>query len=445
MGCSIQILTELAKHRSTLVPEFIRRITPTDLCLPRSNATMSNASRSGSQAIGQRILGRFLVGFLTQQRELFMQQRVAIRPDHAVAEKPPGRLFFTDATCDRLTQLILALAAVDRTQEAPAYLKAMYCTAIDADEALRLWDQQSGHGVQEADSKAISGSPAIVDSSEVNCPVIQLPQRLIRFASWGEHLIAADDASCAAHRLRNTAAIVVRLATLEDSFAKELASQKQQAIYNFAYGLSHELNNPLANIATRAGVLANDETDARRANLLNVIIDSAMRGSEMLGDLMLVARPPALNLKATNVAEFLDAIASKAQPWAVQHGVTIELRHDDVENIELDTTAMREAIWALMRNGLQSMQQGGRLIVDSSQAVIQGRKTWLIEISDEGPGLSARALENCFDPYFSGREAGRGLGLGLSKAQRLVGLHGGVLTLRNRPGVGCTARIELPS
>ncbi len=281
--------------------------------------------------------------------------------------------------------------------------------------------------------------------------------RTIRASSWNAYpsglrvsaagkwtIRRAASLSPAAERLLAAASVVLRLQTLSKAFAEELASQKRQAVYNFAYGLSHELNNPLANIATRAGVLAQAESNVQRRQMLEAILENAMRGSEMLGDLMLLARPPAIVRATTPAVEFLDALVTQANAWAAKRSVEISLRQAYDGPLLIDAVAMREAIWALLRNAIEAMPDGG-IVHMQTTAGQQGQQGWCVmEIIDQGVGLSAQALEHCFDPYYSGREAGRGLGLGLGKAQRIIDMHQGRLTLANLPGFGCKARIELP-
>ena len=94
----------------------------------------------------------------------------------------------------------------------------------------------------------------------------------------------------------------------------------------------------------------------------------------------------------------------------------------------------------LIRNALEATPQGRHVR-------IQGQSTpdhlsW--EVADEGAGLSTRAAKNLLDPFYCGREAGRGLGLGLSRAARFVSLSGGNLTWRHAPGGGTIFRVELP-
>src|SRR5438309_9187168 len=85
-------------------------------------------------------------------------------------------------------------------------------------------------------------------------------------------------------------------------FDSALESAKLQALYNFAYGLSHEINNPLANIATRAQTLLLDEKDPERRRKLATIVQQAFRAHEMIADLMLFARPPAVRAQEVDLA-----------------------------------------------------------------------------------------------------------------------------------------------
>src|SRR3954468_20131142 len=84
----------------------------------------------------------------------------------------------------------------------------------------------------------------------------------------------------------------------ESDFAAAVESAKLQALYNFAYGLSHEINNPLANIATRAQTLLAEEKDSERRRRLATIVQQAFKAHEMIADLKLFARPPTLRPQA---------------------------------------------------------------------------------------------------------------------------------------------------
>jgi signal transduction histidine kinase len=82
---------------------------------------------------------------------------------------------------------------------------------------------------------------------------------------------------------------------------------------------------------------------------------------------------------------------------------------------------------------------------DSLERGSFGTPHFLLTITDTGPGIPPEVRPNIFDPYFSGREAGRGLGLGLSKAWRIVVLHGGRIEVDSESGSGATFRVILPA
>src|SRR5437867_12492917 len=108
-----------------------------------------------------------------------------------------------------------------------------------------------------------------------------------------------------------------------DDFAAALEAAKLQALYNFAYGLSHEINNPLANIATRAQTLLVDEKDPERRRKLATIVQQAFRAHEMIADLMLFARPPTLRLEAVDLAKLADTVVAEMQEQAREQGIRL--------------------------------------------------------------------------------------------------------------------------
>src|SRR6476659_6787642 len=105
-------------------------------------------------------------------------------------------------------------------------------------------------------------------------------------------------------------------ATSTDAFAAAVESAKLQALYNFAYGLSHEINNPLANISARAQTLLIDEKDPERRRKLATIVQQAFKAHEMIADLMLFARPPAMRPQAVDLAKLADTVVAEMQEQA---------------------------------------------------------------------------------------------------------------------------------
>jgi signal transduction histidine kinase len=225
-------------------------------------------------------------------------------------------------------------------------------------------------------------------------------------------------------------------------FQAALQREKLAALRELAYGLSHEINNPLANIATRAQTLLRDETDPDRRRALATINVQAFRAHEMIADMMLFAKPPALVPRQVDAVQIADAVITEMTAEAQEQGTSL-VRIGSTKPIEFsaDPVQLTVALRAVVLNSLQALAAGGRVEI----AVESAEHQVVFCIRDNGPGLSDAAKRHMFDPYYSGREAGRGLGLGLSKCWRIVELHGGKIEVVSEIGKGATISLCLPT
>lgn len=246
-----------------------------------------------------------------------------------------------------------------------------------------------------------------------------------------------------------------RLADWERRFEQELKVAKLAAVQQLAYGLSHEINNPLANISTRAQLLIRDERDPVRSQGLTRIIEQTTRAHEMVADLMFYARPPQPDLTEFDPSEVLSQVVRESSEVARGRGIVLQ-RIDSASDLRVraDRGMLTEAIRALVRNSLEAIVADGRILLSCEHLLATSRRSpegqaapptaqaWF-RVRDSGPGLDELAAKHAFDPYFCGRESGRGLGIGLCRASRIAELHGGQLTLSTGP-IGCTASLRIP-
>jgi len=215
---------------------------------------------------------------------------------------------------------------------------------------------------------------------------------------------------------------------MQEDFSAQLEQQKLEAMKELAYGASHEINNPLANIAARAQTLLRDETAPERRTSLEAIHQQAMRAHEMISDLMLFARPPRLSQESVDLGELVRNIADDLQPELERRSVRLELRLPATAlEIQADPQQLAVAIRALCDNSANAIGTAGviEITLDSNS----DSETVSLEVADTGSGISAEVREHLFDPFYSGREAGRGLGFGLSKCWRIVTDHGGSIVV----------------
>ena len=235
------------------------------------------------------------------------------------------------------------------------------------------------------------------------------------------------------------------LERLQEGFGAAVIEARLESIRELAYGAGHEINNPLANIATRAQALLLEERDVERRRRLATIVDQAFRARDMIGGLMLFARPPKPQPTATDVHVVVTAVIESLRGQATGRGVRLEYSPPPVPVfVWVDRGQIEEALRAVGVNAIDAVSDGGRVRFAASLVVQAGRSWCEIVVEDDGRGMDRTTLRRAFDPFFCGREAGRGAGLGLSKAWRFVDACGGGVVVESRPEEGARVSMLLP-
>jgi signal transduction histidine kinase len=238
-----------------------------------------------------------------------------------------------------------------------------------------------------------------------------------------------------------------RLQDLEQQFARVLEEEKLSALGELAYGASHEINNPLANISTRTQALLVQEADPEKRRMLATINAQTLRVNEMIADMMFFARPPALVRQSCDLVSLANTVIAELQEEAQLQGTTLFQLPRPELRIEVDPTLLAAALRAVVLNAIEALVRGGAVEValGTLPAVPPETLGWArISVHDTGPGIRPEIRRHLFDPFFSGREAGRGLGFGLSKCWRIVTLHGGRVTVAGREPCGTSFHLDLP-
>ncbi|MEO9591184.1 sensor histidine kinase [Rhodopirellula bahusiensis] len=237
-------------------------------------------------------------------------------------------------------------------------------------------------------------------------------------------------------------AMVAERERLQGDFSESLETVRRDLAKQLAYGLSHEINNPLANIATRAQGLIASASGPQQADSLQRIVDQSYRAHAMIADLMFYAHPPEPQFESGFAAkQVVEDVIDPMKAALQRDAITVEFHNAFSVKCDGDPAMFGEAVRALVRNAVESIGVEGQIVISIEPEA--DAKHCLVRVSDSGQGLTAEDAARAFDPYFSGREAGRGLGLSLCRVHRIAELHGG--SIRLHPAlIGCVAELTWP-
>ncbi|QDV49316.1 sensor histidine kinase [Gimesia fumaroli] len=220
---------------------------------------------------------------------------------------------------------------------------------------------------------------------------------------------------------------------------------KLEAMAEFAAGAGHEINNPVATIVGRVQMLLKDETDPERRQSLSTIGGQAYRVRDMIGDAMLFGRPPVPNPSLLNLQKTAQEVLISLNETISQSGIQITVEIPESHSIWADEVQWKVVLSNLLLNSLNVLESGGQVRIISEELTTGASQSLHLRVTDDGPGLTDQEREHLFDPFFSARQAGRGLGFGLSKCWRIVSLHGGSIEAETNPDRGVTFHLIWPA
>jgi PAS domain S-box-containing protein len=240
-------------------------------------------------------------------------------------------------------------------------------------------------------------------------------------------------------------------------WAEEMLRRRQldESLSTLAGGIAHDFNNVLHGILTAASVLARRHGgDPATSELVSVIQTSGERMADMTGQLLAYARGGVYETALLDPAQLVDD-ALKIGRARVPPNVRLEVRSSLPESqVEGDRGQLFQVVLNLVVNAVEAMRQGGalRIAIDGvelgpcdglvRERVIARGSYVRLSFTDEGEGIAADALPRIFEPFFSTKAQGRGLGL--AAARGVVASHGGTVTVESELGRGSTFHVLLP-
>ena len=224
--------------------------------------------------------------------------------------------------------------------------------------------------------------------------------------------------------------------------ARLTEAERLAAAGELAASVAHEIRNPLAAIVNATTLLGVEETltGEERAHTLGVVKKEARRLNRILSDFLSFARPREPKRLVGDIREIVDQVVALIRDDASRaRDVEISVRVDpEVSPFAFDADQITQVVWNIALNGVEAMDGSGRLGI--TVGLREGQVA--IDISDTGRGMPAEERRRVFEPFYSRKPAGTGLGLTI--ARRIVATHGGRIEIESTPGRGTCFTILLP-
>src|SRR5262245_47589980 len=207
-----------------------------------------------------------------------------------------------------------------------------------------------------------------------------------------------------------------------------------------AANIAHEIRNPLASMTGAIEALAGPVPGKEeRDRLTQIVSRESDRLNRIIRNFLEYARPAPLTLETVNVGEILDEVLVLLEHGGLPQGLKIVREFAPVMTWRVDSQQLRQAVWNLCLNAVEAMPDGGELRIGAARD--DGRLH--IAVSDTGNGIPSADQPHVFEPFFSTKPGGSGLGLSL--VHRIVRDHGGDVSVRSGSGGGTSVVVVLPA
>ncbi len=218
-------------------------------------------------------------------------------------------------------------------------------------------------------------------------------------------------------------------------------SEKMAALGAMMAEITHEIRNPLVSIGGFTRRLARITTDADAKKYIDIVLSEVGRLEGIIHDNLAYIKNIAPQMTPGSLNAVLEDVLRVYEDELRQRGIRLERDLGaGIPNVDLDARQMTQAVVNLITNAMEAMEKGGVLAIRT--AAPPNSDEIILEVNDTGPGVSAEAMNNLFNPYYTTKV--RGTGLGLPITHRIVKAHRGTIMFRNRESGGAVFTIRLP-
>ena len=271
------------------------------------------------------------------------------------------------------------------------------------------------------------------------------------------HIYEVAATSVASREDVSAAALVQVIDVTEARHAsmRSAQSERLEALGAMAGGLAHDFNNLLFIINGYLQLMQSDERIRGQEDLERYVAhagDAAERGAEIAKSLLSVTRSQPLNASAVNVGTFLHGIMPLARQ-ALGERRTVDLRiGDGTLDVMVDPGQLSSSLLNLVINARDATEPGGSVLLNAhrrrnaaGEDDLPAGDYVVIEVVDDGEGMSPEVVERAFEPFYSTKAVGQGSGLGLASVYSFARQSGGTAVISSKPGMGASVSIVIPA
>ncbi|WP_226646973.1 ATP-binding protein [Mesobacillus subterraneus] len=217
--------------------------------------------------------------------------------------------------------------------------------------------------------------------------------------------------------------------------------EKLSVVGELAAGIAHEIRNPLTSMKGFAKIVKESVSDQKLIPYLDIMMDEMERINQIVNEFMFIAKPKEnVRFQNTNVNKLLRDCIQFMGPQANLKSINIELEAKVQINLNCDGNQIKQVLINLLQNAIEATENNGHFIGVSLEEA--SADAVMITVSDKGCGIPESRFNRLFEPFYSTKE--KGTGLGLLTCKRIIDLHQGSIDIESEPGAGTTIRIVLP-
>lgn len=264
------------------------------------------------------------------------------------------------------------------------------------------------------------------------------------------HAVTAIDNIILYQRLEEEVDILKQtINQLDQTQGQLIQTEKMASVGRLAFGIAHEIRNPLAIILQGIEFLKNKLPEKNKvvAGAIQKIKSSAQRANNVIVELLKFSKSSDLKLKPTYICELLDSTLDLVQEEAALKSIKLnrDFPQKDIP-IKADYNILKQAFFNLLMNAIWAVPKKGEvcLEVSAEKKSKAGRDEIIIKVKDTGVGIEKDKLKKIFEPFFTTKEPGEGVGLGLSIVHLILKRHKALIEVESQLGKGTVFTIRLP-